>query len=47
MKDVEKVACNRFSVLCNLMLVNTTLQRGYKLITVLFNDESNELLEHH
>lgn len=46
-KDVEKIACNGFSVFRNLMLVDISLQRGHKFVAVLFNDKSDELLGHH
>ena len=45
MQDVQEVTGNSFAVFRNLMFVEITLKSHDKLITILLDDEANELLD--
>ena len=44
MQDVQEVTGNSFAVFRNLMFVEITLKSHDKLITILLDDEADELL---
>ena len=44
MQNVQQGTGNRFSIFCNTLLIDDTMQGCNEFITILFDDKSNQLL---